>query len=80
MEYEVQVVPVDKAIVTPEGFLEPLCTTCCSADCTNPIQEMTISIAGVVKKHRLWVERAGIVRQVASCKGYIGDAIQPLGY
>jgi hypothetical protein len=79
MEYEVQLVPVDKAVVTPQGFFEPLCSSCSSVDCTNPIKEMTISLAGKVRKQRLWVEREGIIRQVVNCKGYIGDAIPPMG-
>jgi hypothetical protein len=58
MEYEVQLVPVDKAVVTPQGFFEPLCSSCSSVD---------------------WVEREGIIRQVVNCKGYIGDAIPPMG-
>ncbi|MHA2279350.1 MAG: hypothetical protein ACXAC5_00455 [Promethearchaeota archaeon] len=40
---------------------------------------MTISLAGKVRKQRLWVEREGIIRQVVNCKGYIGDAIPPMG-
>jgi len=77
MEYEVQLAPVDKAVVTPHGFLEPLCTSCTSPDCTNPIKEVSVSTAGVIKRQRMWIEREGIVRQVTNCKGYIGDAILP---
>ena len=78
MEYEVQLAPADKAIVVPQGFLEPLCTSCTSPDCTNPIKELSMSVAGKIKKQRMWVEREGVVRQVVNCKGYIGDAIPPM--
>ncbi len=77
MEYEVELAPVDKAVVTPRGFLEPLCTSCTSTDCTNPIKELSVSTVGTIKKQRMWVEREGIVRQVTSCKGYIGNATLP---
>jgi len=79
MEYEVQLSPMNKSVVTPQGFLEPLCTKCTSPDCTNPIKELTLSVAGIIKKQRLWVEREGIVRQVISCKGYIGDDVPQMG-
>ncbi len=77
MEYECELLPVDRAVVTPGGFLEPLCNNCLSPDCSNPIEEISVSIAGQVKKHRLYVVQS-IVRQVVGCKGYIGDAIPPL--
>ncbi len=79
MEYEAHLVPVDKAVVTPLGFFEPLCNTCSSPDCSNPIQEREVSNAGIIKKQRLWVERGSMVRQVVSCKGYIGDAPATMG-
>jgi hypothetical protein len=79
MEYEVQLAPIDKAVVTAHGFFEALCSSCSSSDCTNPIKEMETSVAGQIKKQRLWVEREGIIRQVTNCKGYIGDAIPPMG-
>lgn len=80
MEYEVQLITIDKAIITPYGFLEPICNTCSAPDCTNPIREITVSVAGMVKKHRLYVVNESIIRQVANCKGYVGDVtIPPMG-
>ena len=79
MEYECQTIPVDKAVVTAQGFMEPLCSSCSSPDCSNPIKEKTVSVAGVVKKLRFYVTSEASIRQVTSCKGYIGDVITPMG-
>ncbi len=77
MEYEVQLAPIDKVIVTPQGVLEPLCNSCSSPDCSNPIQEKSVSIVGRMQKNRLYVMNENIVRQVVACKGYVGDAALP---
>ena len=79
MEYEVKLAPTDKSVATPQGFFEPLCNKCTAPDCTNPIREMEISEIGILKKNRVYVVSEIVVRQVVACKGYIGDAIQPLG-
>lgn len=78
MEYEVKLAPLDKSAVTPEGFFEPLCNSCTAPDCTNPIREMTVAVMGIPKKQRVYVVNETVVRQVAGCKGYIGDAIQKM--
>jgi len=78
MEYEVQLAPIDKTVLTPEGFLEPLCNSCSAIDCTNPIKEMSVSVAGVVKKNRYYVASESMIRQVVNCKGYQGNVVPPL--
>lgn len=78
MEYEVQLAPVDKAVATPQGFLEPLCNSCLSVDCTNPIEETTLSIVGKIQKNRLYVMH-NVFRQVVDCKGYQGNVLPTLG-
>ena len=72
MEYEHISIPADKVLIDPEGCKAPLCNDCHNPDCTNPIKEMTVSVFGINKKYRFWVDR-NVVRQVVSCRGYIGD-------
>lgn len=75
MEYDCQTVSVDKSFATPDGFLEPLCNSCGSTDCTNPIKEKIVSVAGINKKLRLYVVSESLIRQVVSCKGYAGNVL-----
>jgi len=70
MEYEVQLAPIDRSVLTGEGFFEPLCNTCCCPDCSNPIEERSVSVAGVVKKIKLYVINDSLVRQVIGCRGF----------
>ena len=50
MEYKCQTVSVSQLSITFGGFFMPLCKTCGTKDCTNPIEKMEISILGVTKK------------------------------
>ena len=59
------------------GFLDPLCNSCSSPDCSNPIQERSVSVVGRIQKNRLYVMSGNVVRQVVACKGYVGDAALP---
>lgn len=73
MDYDCHVVPVDKLTVTARGVAEPLCNSCLSPDCTNPIREQTVSVCGIPKKMRFWTVNRQI-RQVVACRGYVGNA------
>lgn len=75
MEYEVKLAPLDKIATTPQGIFEPLCNNCTAPDCTNPIREVTVSVIGIPKKHRVYVVNETVMRQVVGCKGYIGDVV-----
>lgn len=79
MEYEVQLLPIDKMVINAKGVFEPLCNSCSSPDCSNPIRERSVSIAGQIKKSRFYIVNEGIIRQVVSCKGYVGDVVLPVG-
>lgn len=72
MDYECTTVSLDRLLVNVGGFVQPICTNCRAPDCTNPIREQTVSIAGIPRKMRLWVV-SNVVRQVVSCKGFVGD-------
>ncbi len=52
------------------GVVDPLCETCRSQDCTNPIQEREVSIMGVMKKIKLFM--GGDPTLVIKCEGYLG--------
>lgn len=71
MDYECHVIPADKLLINPIGVQEPLCNDCRAPDCSNPIREKTVSVAGINKKMRFWIVN-NQVRMVVACKGYIG--------
>jgi hypothetical protein len=77
MEYEVNTIPFGQLPLRAGGVMEPLCNTCASPDCTNPIREQTVSVVGKSVKYRLYVFN-NIVRAVVACKGYVGDQDVPM--
>lgn len=72
MEYDCQIIPFDKVVLTVHGHAEPLCQSCSTVDCTNPIREKTVCMLGQMKKLKLYVV-GNVVRQVIACKGYSGN-------
>lgn len=73
MEYECQTTPFDKLVITISGESNPLCNSCKTPDCSNPIREHTVSKMGINTKMRLWTV-GNVIRQVIACKGYIGES------
>ncbi len=71
MDYDVKIVPADHTIVTEKGVFEPMCNSCINTECTNPIQTISISEFGKIKRDRLWVVN-NTYRVVVACKGYEG--------
>ena len=70
MEYRCKMINCSRLNVGPKGFVLPLCNTCKTKDCTNPIESIKTSFMGVVKKNRLY--NRGINPQiVVECEGYI---------
>lgn len=72
MNYECKMVPVDKAVLSPRGFVRPRCDTCANPDCSNPIKETTLSIMGVPTKMRLY-HQGNYYRLVVECPGFISN-------
>ncbi len=70
MEYQCKMISATKLNVTPVGFIMPLCDSCKTKDCTNPIESMKTSILGVVKRIRMY-NRGVEPRIVVECEGYI---------
>lgn len=70
MEYQCKMISATRLNVSPVGFVLPLCDSCKTKDCTNPIESMKFSILGVVKKVRLY-NRGIEPRMVVDCEGFI---------
>ena len=70
MDYQCKMINMQQLNVTPGGFIVPLCDSCKTRDCTNPIESMRVSILGVVKKFRMY-NRGVEPRIVVECEGYI---------
>ena len=70
MEYKCQTVKLDRMIVTPQGFINPLCESCKTLDCSNPIEKRKVSIIGVTKVVKIY-SRGQDARFVVQCEGYM---------
>lgn len=70
MEYQCKMVSAAKLNVSPVGFILPICDSCTTRDCTNPIESMSFSILGITRKVRLY-NRGSEPRMVVDCEGYI---------
>lgn len=70
MEYQCKMISAITLNVSPIGFVFPICDSCTSKDCTNPIESMKVSILGIVRKIRMY-NRGIEPRIVVDCEGYI---------
>jgi hypothetical protein len=70
MEYSCKYIPISKLPVGPKGVVQPLCSSCDTADCTNHIETREVNVFGIMKVHRLLV-KGGEPHQVIECGGYI---------
>ena len=70
MQYKCRTIPLIQLQPTNKGYFKPLCITCQSKDCENPIQFQDVSICGVTEKQRCWVSWMD-VSIVVQCEGYI---------
>jgi hypothetical protein len=70
MDYNCKLIGISNLTVTPVGFVMPLCNSCKTKDCTNPIEIMKISVLGVIKEVRLY-NRGLEPKIVVDCEGYI---------
>jgi len=71
MEYQCKMISSTRLNVSPAGFIFPLCNSCKTRDCTNPIETKKVSVLGVVRKLRLY-SRGLEPKMVVECEGYIG--------
>ena len=70
MEYRCQTVDISRMIVGPKGFFNPICETCDTQDCSNPIEKTKISVLGVIKEVKVY-SRGIKPRFVVQCEGYM---------
>jgi hypothetical protein len=69
MQYKCRVVPLTKLIIGSKNIIRPLCDTCTSKDCENPIEKQPVSIMGVNEDLRVWNSR-NTMGIVVNCEGY----------
>ena len=69
MEYKCTTVSVSNLIATPIGFVMPLCQSCKTSDCDNPVENRKVSIIGIKKDVRVFV-RGPQIYFVVKCNGY----------
>ena len=69
MEYGCKTIPLTSLIATHDGFAKPLCESCKTLDCSNPIEKHRVAVVGVVKEFKVYV-RGKQVYFVTDCQGY----------
>ena len=75
MEYETALAPIVKINLSPKGLVKPLCDSCCTKDCTNPIQKTNISIFGVTREYKMYISGSGAMA-VIGCRGYMNQEVK----
>lgn len=73
MEYKCRLERLDKINSHKKDDLS-LCTKCSSSDCSNPIENISISIFGIISSIRAYVTPNSIYA-VKSCDGYSVSSI-----
>lgn len=70
MQWRCRTIPLTRMIVSNKGFLKPLCNSCKSKDCDNPIENTQVSILGINENIRVYNNKLA-VSLVIQCEGYI---------
>lgn len=76
MEYKCRLEKLDKISCSDHIDLS-LCTKCCSFDCSNPIENMSISFFGIQKEVRVFVT-PNSVYGVKQCEGFSSKSMSEL--
>lgn len=72
MEYKVKAVDSSRLIPAGSGTLKSLCNYCCNKNCSNNIEEKTVSIMGVNETQKFFI-RGGFPLLVIECEGFKKD-------
>jgi hypothetical protein len=70
LEYNCQVCPLSKLMFNQNGFVDSMCDSCGTDDCTNPIEIRSVSILGIIEKHRVYVRYSEPYCVVQCVDGY----------
>jgi len=70
MKYTCKRISLDKLAVSAKGLVSPLCESCLTIDCTNPIEVKNVSILGITKQVKVYNKEhdCGIV---VECNGFL---------
>jgi hypothetical protein len=71
-QYKVKTISLEKLLVGPMGVIEPLCNTCVTRDCDNPIQPMPVTVFGKTVNWKIF-RKSNLASTVVSCTGYSRD-------
>jgi hypothetical protein len=70
MDYKCQIISMNKLTISSKGMAMPLCQSCSTIDCTNLIENKSVSISGEVKRIKL-LTRGNDYGMVVMCEGYL---------
>lgn len=72
MKYRCKSTLISSLLAGPTGFIQPLCNSCGTKDCTNPIEKTKISILGITKIYRVYCKGSDH-NFVIQCEGYLHE-------
>jgi len=70
--YKCKLVPLTRLLVSPQGVMQPLCNTCSTRDCENPIQPQIVTVLGKNTEWKIYKKHTA-ASAVVSCAGYSND-------
>lgn len=71
-QYKCKLVPLNSLPVGPTGVFQPLCNTCETKDCLNPIEPVMITLFGKQVQWKIYKKSVNS-SIVISCTGYSKD-------
>lgn len=71
MQYPCKTISLLQVPKTSQGIVEPLCNSCLSRDCDNPIEKRSVSLPHGKKDWRV-MTRGNNISVVLQCQGYQG--------
>jgi hypothetical protein len=75
MEYKCKTVSLNHILSTAMGIVEPLCNSCKSTECSNPIFYKEVSIFGIMRIYRLYARGQELYAVVECEEGFTTEEI-----